>query len=173
QKTMQLYVPHAENAGGNMTLIVRSSIDPLSLVSAMRAEVRAVDKDQPAYEVATLEQILADSMARQRFSMMLLAVFAAGALLLAAIGIYGVLSYTVTQRMHEFGIRLALGAEQGDVLRLVLRDGIVLVVIGLVVGLAGAFAVTRAMTSLLFGVSAADPLTFAGVALVLSGIALL
>src|SRR5215831_8884139 len=172
EKTMQLYVPHAENAGGNMTLVVRSSIDPLRLLPAIRLEVRAVDKDQPVYAVATMEQILADSMARQRFSMTLLAVFAAGALLLAAIGIYGVLAYAVMQRRHEFGIRLALGAQPRDVLRLVLRDGLVLVVIGMATGLAGAFAATRAMTSLLFGVVAADPLTLSGVALVLSGVAL-
>jgi putative ABC transport system permease protein len=172
EKTMQLYVPHAENAGGNMTLVVRSSIDPLRLLSAIRAEVRAMDKDQPVYEVATMEQMLADSMARQRFSMSLLAFFAAGALLLAAIGIYGVLSYAVTQRTHEFGIRLALGAKPRDVLKLVLRDGVVLVVIGMATGIAGAFAATRAMTSLLFGVVAADPLTFSGVAVVLSGVAL-
>jgi putative ABC transport system permease protein len=111
-------------------------------------------------------------MARQRFSMMLLAVFAGGALLLAAIGIYGVISYAVTQRTHEFGIRLALGAQRGDVLRLVLKDGMALMVIGMAVGLAGAFAISRAMTSLLFGVSAADVTTFAGVALVLSSVAL-
>ena len=120
-----------------------------------------------------MEEILADSMARQRFSMNLLAVFAACALILAAIGIYGVLSYSVTQRTQEFGIRLALGARQRDVLRLVLRDGIALIMIGMAAGLAGSFAVTRAMTSLLFGVSAADPVTFVGVALVSSSVALL
>ena len=171
-KTMQLYLPYVQEVQFSNTLVVRSSTDPLQLVSAIRAEVRAVDQDQPVYEAATMEQVLADSMARQRFSMMLLAVFAGGALLLAAIGIYGVISYTVTQRTHEFGIRLALGAQRGDVLRLVLKDGMALMGIGMVVGLAGAFAISRAMTSLLFGVSAADVTTFAGVALVLSSVAL-
>ena len=173
QKTMQLYIPHAENAGGNMSLVVRTATDPLSLAPAIRSEVQVIDKDQPLYAVASMEQILKNSIARQRFSMILLTVFAAGALILAAIGIYGVLSYGVTQRTNEFGVRLALGAQRRDLTGLVLGEGMALVTIGIATGLAGAFALTRIMTSLLFGVGPADTMTFVGVALVSAVTALL
>ena len=173
QKTMQLYIPHAENAGGNMSLVVRTATDPLSLAPAIRSEVQVIDKDQPLYAVASMEQILKNSIARQRFSMILLTVFAAGALILAAIGIYGVLSYGVTQRTNEFGVRLALGAQRRDITGLVLGEGMALVTIGVATGLAGAFALTRIMTSLLFGVGPADTMTFVGVALVSAVTALL
>src|SRR5215831_9188177 len=173
EKTMQLYIPFAVEPQRHVTLVVRSSTDPLRLVSAIRSEVRAVDQDQPVYEVATMEQILADSMARQRFSMMLLAVFAAGALLLAAIGIYGVLSYTVAQRTHEFGIRLALGARAINLLRQVVGQSIKLALIGIAGGMAAAVALTRLLRSLLFEVSATDPMTFAAISGLLMLVALL
>ena len=173
EKTMQLYVPYAVEPMGGVTLVVRSSTDPLRLVSAIRAEVRAVDQDQPVYEVATMEQILADSMARERFSMMLLAVFAAGALLLAAIGIYGVMSYVVAGRTREIGLRMALGADRRSVLRLIVGQGFTLTFIGLSVGALVAFGAARLLTSLLYGVGPSDPLTLSAVALLLGLVALL
>src|SRR5215471_6873909 len=173
EKTMQLYVPFADDPALHITLVVRGSIDPLSLVPSIRAELREVDQDQPVYGVATMEQVLADSMARQRFSMMLLTVFAAGALLLAAIGIYGVLSYTVAQRTHEFGIRQALGARAFDLLRQVVGQSMKLALIGIAAGMAAAVALTRLLRSLLFEVSATDPMTFAAISGLLMLVALL
>jgi len=173
EKTMQLYVPFADDPALHITLVVRGSIDPLSLVPSIRAELREVDQDQPVYGVATMEQVLADSMARQRFSMTLLAVFAAGALLLAAVGIYGVLSYSVAQRTHEFGIRLALGARAINLLRQVVGQSMKLALIGIAVGVAAAIALTRLLKSLLFEVSATDPMTFAAISGLLMLVALL
>ena len=173
EKTMQLYVPFADDPALHITLVVRGSIDPLRLVPSIRAELREVDQDQPVYGVATMEQVLADSMARQRFSMMLLTVFAAGALLLAAIGIYGVLSYTVAQRTHEFGIRQALGARAFDLLRQVVGQSMKLALIGIAAGMAAAVALTRLLRSLLFEVSATDPMTFAAISGLLMLVALL
>jgi putative ABC transport system permease protein len=154
-------------------MTVRGSSDPLRLVSAIRDNVRAVDQDQPVFRIATMDQILADSMARQRFSMILLAVFAAGALLLAAVGIYGVMSYVVAGRTREIGLRIALGADPRRVLRLVLGEGLTLAVIGSGIGAVAAFLATRLLTSLLYGVSSSDPLTFVAVAVLLAAVALL
>src|SRR5215813_1701666 len=173
EKTMQLYIPYAVEPQGGVTLVLRSSTDPLRLVSAIRSEVRAIDQDQPVYEVGTMEEILADSMARQRFSMMLLAVFAGGALLLAAIGIYGVMSYVVAGRTREIGLRMALGADRRSVLRLIVGQGFTLTFIGLSVGEFVAFAAARLLGSLLYGVSPGDPLTLTAVALLLAMVALL
>jgi putative ABC transport system permease protein len=173
QKTMQLYLPFAQQPQRIMTMTVRGSSDPLRLVSAIRDNVRAVDQDQPVFRIATMDQILADSMARQRFSMILLAVFAAGALLLAAVGIYGVMSYVVAGRTREIGLRIALGADPRRVLRLVLGEGLTLAVIGSGIGAVAAFLATRLLTSLLYGVSSSDPLTFVAVAVLLAAVALL
>jgi putative ABC transport system permease protein len=120
-----------------------------------------------------MEQRLAETMSPRKLTVLLLGIFAAVAMMLAAVGIYGVIAYSVTQRTHEFGIRMALGAQRGDIIRLVIKQGMWLVVVGLAVGLAGAFAVTRLMTSLLFQVKPGDPLTFAAVAALLSAVALL
>jgi putative ABC transport system permease protein len=120
-----------------------------------------------------MEERLSESVAPRRFNMLLLAIFAALALILAAVGIYGVMSYSVTQRTHEIGIRLALGAQTGDVLRMIVRQGMTLALVGVVLGLVASFAVTRVMESLLYGVTASDPLTFGAVSVVLAGIALL
>jgi len=156
-----------------MSLIVRTAADPMSLIPAVRREVQAVEKNQPVYHVKTMEQVIAESIGSQRFSMLLLSLFAVMALLLAAVGIYGVISYSVTQRTHEIGIRMALGAQTGDVLKLVLRQGITVALVGVAIGLVAALALTRLMSSLLFGVSATDPVTFALIALLLTGVALL
>ncbi|MGH9764208.1 MAG: FtsX-like permease family protein, partial [Blastocatellia bacterium] len=172
QKTMQLYVPHAENAGGNMTLVVRATAEPSAIGAAIRSEVLAIDKDQPVYGVASMDEVLGDSYASRRFSMNLLVVLAASALGLAAIGIFGVLSYAVTQRMHEFGIRLALGAERKDILKSVLWQALVLVSVGVAIGLAGAYATTRVVDNLLFGVKATDTVTYIAATILLSAVAL-
>jgi putative ABC transport system permease protein len=166
------YWPHPELAYPFMTLVARTEGDPLGLASSVQREVQALDKDQPIADVYTMEQLLSVSVARARFSTLLLSVFAGVALLLAAVGIYGVMSYSVTQRTHEIGIRMALGAQRKDVMGLVVRQGMTLALIGVGLGLGVAYALTRVMASLLYGVSATDPVTFAAISLVLTGVAL-
>jgi putative ABC transport system permease protein len=156
-----------------VTLLVRTFGEPEAMTAAVRRAVLEVDPNQPVYGVQTMEKVVSDSVASQRLSMMLLLIFAAVAVILAAVGIYGVMSYAVAQRTHEIGVRMALGAQGGDVLRMVVRQGMLLVLAGVGVGLAGAVALTRLMSGLLYGVSATDPLTFAGVPLLLFVIALL
>ena len=151
---------------------MRTSVDPLGLAAPVRNQISALDKDQAVFNVRTMEQALSHSVSARRFSMILLSVFAALALILAAVGIYGVISYSVAQRTREVGIRMALGAQTTDVLKLVVRDGLQLVVIGVAVGLIAAFALTRLMTTLLFGVTPTDVLTYASVALALVAVAL-
>ncbi|MGB8508030.1 MAG: FtsX-like permease family protein, partial [Pyrinomonadaceae bacterium] len=154
-------------------LVVRTSGDPSGMTAAVRREVQAVDPNQPVYNVNTMEGVMSDSIATQRLSTLLLSVFALVALMLAAVGIYGVMSYTVAQRTHEIGLRMALGAQRRDVLRLVVGHALLLTLTGVAVGFIAAFALTRVMASLLYGVSATDPLTFAGVPLMLLAVALL
>jgi putative ABC transport system permease protein len=154
-------------------MIVKTSVDPVGLVAAIKREIRAIDKDQPIAQVQTLDDKLSESIAPQRFTLLLLGIFALIALSLASAGIYGVMSQAVTQRTHEIGVRMALGARQLDVLKLVVGQGMTLVVIGLGLGLAGAYATTRLMTSLLFDVTAKDPITFVVVTVVLALVALL
>ncbi|MBO0858441.1 MAG: ABC transporter permease [Chloracidobacterium sp.] len=148
-------------------LVVRASADPLGLLAAVRAQVKALDRNLPLAKVATLEQLRADSMAGRRFNTLLLGLFSAAALLLAMAGVYGVLSYTVTQSTREIGVRMAIGAQSRDVLKLVVGRGLALTAAGVAVGLLAASALTRLMTGLLYEVGAADPLTFVGVALFL------
>jgi putative ABC transport system permease protein len=154
-------------------LVVKTDVDPASLAATVRKAVWEVDKDQPVSNIRTMEEILADSIARQRFSMLLLAIFAGVALVLAGVGIYGVMSYSVAQRTHEIGIRMALGAQTGAVLKLAVGYGMKLVVIGIVIGLIAAFALTRVMATLLFGVTATDPATFTLISLLLVAVAAL
>jgi putative ABC transport system permease protein len=155
-----------------MDLIVKASVEPAGLVAAIRDEVKAVDKDQPLGNVRTLEALVAESVAPRRFSLLLVGVFACVALLLGAVGLYGVLSYVVTQRAREIGIRMALGAQRKNVLRLIISQGMRLALIGVAVGMFAAFALMRLMSSLLFGVSATDPLTFILIASMLLVVAL-
>jgi predicted permease len=154
-------------------LVVKTDVDPASLAATVRKAVWEIDKDQPVSNIQTMEDILADSIARQRFSMLLLAIFAAVALVLAGVGIYGVMSYSVAQRTREIGIRMALGAQTGAVLKLAVGYGIKLVIAGLVIGLIVAFALTRVMATLLFGVTATDPTTFTLISLLLIAVAVL
>jgi len=169
-----MYVSYLQSHWLDMTLTVRAGGGGAeNLAAAVRREVWALDKDQPVAGVQTLESLFAKAVAPQRFQMMLVGLFAAVALLLSVVGIYGVMAYAVTQRTHEIGIRMALGAQRGDVFKLLMSQGMAQALIGVAIGLAGAFALTRLMSSLLFGVSATDPLTFAGVSLLLSSVALL
>ena len=176
-----MYVPQAQvtdgfTALGNRVLplswVLRTSMDPLTLSEAVRREVTAADSQQAVFEFRSMEQVLKKSMDIRRFILLLLSFFAGTALLLAAIGIYGVMAYDVEQRTHEIGIRLAVGADTADVVRLVVRQGMTLAGIGVGIGLAAAFGVTRVLKALLYGVKATDPITFAGVALALVAVAL-
>jgi putative ABC transport system permease protein len=175
----QLYFPYVQVPDlflapmvEGMTVVARTHSDPAGLIAEVKKQVLAVDKDQPVNNIRTMEQVIAASISQQRFSMLLLGLFAVVAMVLAAVGIYGVMSYTVTQRTHEIGIRMALGARPGDVLKMVVKQGMRLTVAGLGVGLGASFALTRLMESLLFGVSATDPITFAAISAVLAGVAL-
>ena len=152
-------------------LVVKTDVDPASMASTVRKAVWEIDKDQPVSNIRTMETILADSIARQRFSMLLLAIFASVALVLAAVGIYGVMSYSVAQRTHEIGIRMALGAQTSAVLKLAVGYGMKLVVAGIAIGLIAAFALTRVMSTLLFGVTATDLTTFTLISLLLVAVA--
>ncbi len=169
----EIYTSYLQDPFAGMSYVVRSAVEPESLAPAVREAVRAVDRAQPVAEVRSLEQLVGESVAQPRFNSLLLGLFACMALLLAAAGIYGVMSYAVTQRSHEIGIRIALGAQGRDVLRLVVGHGMALALAGVGVGLVAALALTRLMRSLLYGVSAADPLTFVGVALLITAVALL
>jgi putative ABC transport system permease protein len=157
------------------TASLQHSVTPrmADLVSAIKSEVSAVDRDQPISSVMTMEQVLADSYAPRRFYLVLMGIFASLALVLAIVGIYGVMSYMVTQRTHEIGVRMALGAHSRDVVGLFLRQGALLTLTGIAIGVAGSLAALRMISSLLFGVTSSDPATFAVVSLFLGVVALL
>jgi putative ABC transport system permease protein len=171
---MQMYLSYRQtkNLVPN-ALVIRTAVEPMSLATSVRNAIWSVDKDQPVSNIESMEQIVAAAVARQRFSMLLLAIFAGLALVLAAVGIYGVMSYSVTQQTHEIGIRIALGAKRGDVLKMTLAQGLKLVALGLGSGLIIAFVLTRVMASMLFGISATDPITFLSISFVLLAVALL
>ena len=172
----EMYLPYRQIAShpwyGPRDLVVRTSGDPMSLVSGVREVIRSVDPDQPISNIATMEDLLTRETGSRRLGMILLSAYAGLALLLASLGIYGVLSYLVVQQMPELGVRLALGALPRDILGLVLKKGAVLVLSGVAIGAIAAFAMTRLMASLLFGVSATDPAIFLGISLLLTGVAL-
>ena len=161
---------YAPQLGYNfMTMLIRTPRDPMSLLPAVRREVRAMDSELPLYNIQTLEHMVSRSVAQRRFTSFLMGIFSAAALLLAAVGLYGVISHSVTQRIHEMGVRMALGAQTRDILRLVVGGGMTLTLIGVALGLVGAFALTGFLEHLLFGVTAADPLTY----IAISGLLLL
>jgi putative ABC transport system permease protein len=166
-----VYVPHAQLAVGVMTFVVRTDLDPTSLVSGLTAAVRAVDPELPLANVRTMEDVVDATLARPRLVAVLLTVFAVMALVLAGVGVYGVMAYAVTERTHEIGVRMALGATPDSVLRLVIGQAFRLVALGVAVGLVAAVALTRVLTSLLFNTDARDPLTLAGTAMVLMVVA--
>jgi len=169
---IEIYRPFYQAYWPFFTVVARGILEPVQLANTLRQAIGAVDKDQPIQSVRMMEELAADSVALRRASMVLLAIFAAAALLLAALGIYSVMSYTVAQRTQEIGIRMALGARQQDVLMLVTREAVLLAMTGVVLSLLGAFALTRFLGTLLYSVQPTDPLTFAGVSILLTAVAL-
>ena len=168
----ELYTSYLQDPFAGMSYVIRTTVEPASLASAVRQAVQDVDREQPVAELQTMEGIVTEAVTQPRFNLMLLAIFGSIALILSAAGIYGVMSYSVTQRTPEIGIRMALGAQASDVLKMVVGQGMMLVAIGIVVGLIASLALTRLMTSLLYGISATDPMTFMVIALLLAGVAL-
>jgi ABC-type antimicrobial peptide transport system permease subunit len=156
----------------SMAVVVRTTGAPLSLSNAVRGRVTALDKDQPVATFQAMDDIITSSISDRRFTLFMLGIFAAIALVLAAIGIYSVMAYTVSQRTGEIGLRMALGAQSRDVLKLVVGQGMLMALVGVAIGLGASFALTRVMASLLFEVSATDPLTFIAIPLLLTGVAL-
>ena len=170
--TAQMYVPQAQSPNLFATLVIRTQGDPLALSSALRGAVWAVDKDQPVWKVRTERSLLDISVGPQRFLMAMMGIFSVLSLALAAIGIYGVISYSTSQRIQEIGVRVALGAQKRDILRLIFGEGLWIAACGVGIGAVGALGLTRFLASQLYGVSASDPVTFAGVAVLLAGVAL-
>ena len=168
-----MYRSYKQVCRGRMTLVIRTQRDPLDVTRAVRAELDQLDKDLPLENTRTMTQLVESSVAQRKLSVRLLSGFAGVALLLAAIGLYGVLAYTVTQRTREIGIRAALGARRPDVIRLVLQQGMKLAGLGILIGLAGAFVLASLIRNLLFGVAPTDPLTFAVIPVLLAIVALL
>ena len=169
----ETYVPYLQQPSFSMSFVLRTAGIPQALVRPVRAAVEGVDKNQPLAEAATLDEVIAGSVAPRRFQMILLGLFAMLALVLAAAGIYGVVSYSCSLRMHEFGVRMALGAERRDLLGMIIRQGAQLALIGVSVGLGGALALTRFLSSMLYGIKPTDPLTLLAVSLLLAAVALL
>jgi len=169
----EMYFSYLQTPFPFMNVVVRTAADPATLATAVRKEVWAVNPNQPVANVSTVNELLATSTARTRFNTLLLSLFAMIALTLASVGIFGVMSYTVTQRTREIGVRMALGAQSSDVLRLIIRQGMILAAVGIVIGLAAALVITRVMTIVLYSISATDPATFVGIALLLAGVALI
>jgi putative ABC transport system permease protein len=168
----EMFLPHTQAPQVSMAVMVRTSNDPLPLAAAVRDQIKELDKDLPA-PITTMDQLFSDSVAAQRFNALLLSIFGALALGLAIVGIFGVINYSVAQRTHELGVRIALGAQRRDIFRLVIGQGLVLALLGVGIGLAGAFALTGLISDLLYDVTPTDPGTFVVVSLLLTAVALL
>jgi putative ABC transport system permease protein len=173
ESPVQYYVPHRQLPSSGVFLVARTAAEPSSLAGAVRGSIQQADRELPVFRVTTMERLVTESMTQRRFAMTLLGIFAVVALILASVGLYGVMSYSVTHRTNEIGIRMALGAKVTDVLAMVVGQGMKLSLAGVGIGLVGAFALTRVMRTLLFSVSATDPLIFIVVALLLAGVSLL
>jgi predicted permease len=173
EASVQYYLPHRQSPTENVILSVRTDAEPESMTTAVRGVIQSADKELPVYSVGTMEQLMADSTSQRRFATILLGIFALVALILAAVGLFGVMSYTVAQRTHEIGIRVALGAQTLDVVKLIIRQGMTLVLTGAVIGLMAAFGLTRLMKSLLFGIGETDTTTFVIIPLLLVVVAML
>ena len=169
----EVYAPMQQSAPNDMDLLVKSRVDPAAMTAAIRGVVAGVDKDQPIFAIATMNKIVSDGVSAPRLTLVLLGLFSGLALILAAIGIYGVISYSVAQRTHEIGVRMTLGAQRSDILRMVVGQGGKIALVGIAIGVVAAFALTRLMSGLLFSVSAGDPATFAAVAALLALVAIL
>ncbi len=167
-----LYFTYSQEPHTLATLVIRTAAEPMNIARAVEQQIHAFDKNQAVADVQTMDDLVSRSLARPRFQSVLLGTFAGLALLLAAIGVFGVMSYSVAQRTHEIGIRMALGAERNQVIRLVVGQGLTIALLGAASGLAGAFALTRYLQSLLFNVSTTDAVTFALVPLILCAVAL-
>ena len=168
----EIYLPYLQAGMPRMTFVVRTAGNPMLWVPAVRSQIANIDKDQPAHDVMTLEELQAKSLTPRRVNMILFGTFAGLGLILASVGIYGVVSYSVSQRTHEIGVRMALGAERGDVLKVVVGQGLRSVLIGTAIGVAASFAVTRFLSTMLFGVKPTDPVTFVAVSLAFAACAL-
>jgi putative ABC transport system permease protein len=172
-KDPDIYLPFLQRPLLEFGVVLETGLDPSALAATLRAEMQSLDADLPVYDVATMAERVKNETAQSRFTALLLGIFAFVAITLAGLGIYGVMSYAVSQRTHELGIRMALGAKRGDILRLVVGEGMLLVGIGVMVGLTGAIIATRVLAAQLYNVSAGDPATFAIVPLILAAVALL
>jgi putative ABC transport system permease protein len=169
----EIYFSSLQDYWAAMSLVVRSTVEPSSLSAAVRQAVNEVDKSVPVSQVKTMDKVVSESITQPRFNLFLLVLFSTVAMLLSAAGIYGVTAYTVSQRTRELGIRLALGAQVGDVLKMILAQGMAVIGVGLVLGLAAAFGLMRLLRSLLFGIGENDPLTFVAITIVLLIVALI
>jgi len=169
----EIYQPISQYPVSEIAMIVKTSGDPGAVIAGVREQIKAIDPELPPFNIQTMNDVLYSSLARERFTTILLIIFAGVALVLAAIGVYGIISYGVTQRVQEVGVRMALGAQTRDVLKLIIGQGLKLVLIGTMVGAAAAFATTRFISDLLYQVSATDPLTFGATSLLIAGVAFL
>jgi putative ABC transport system permease protein len=172
EQKIEMFLPLGQDTFRSGYIVVRTNVGTETIVPSLRAAVLAIDKNLAIFNVKTLERVVSDSIAQPRFNMVLLGIFAGLALILASVGIYGVMSYSVTQRTQELGVRIALGAQRRDIFSLVLKQGIILALIGVGIGLAAAIGLSKVVASVLYGISATDPVTFISVAVIMIAVAL-